>query len=80
MNTIELIDEYGETREFILLDTFGMDEEYYAVLTDTVESEEAIILKVLYDEETVEFQVIEDEEELKDAWEVYRQLLKEQEQ
>ncbi len=83
MDIIELVDEFGEKKEFVLISTFGMDDENYAVLIPAKDqnTEEAILLRLRYLEDgNVEFSGIEDEKEFEDAYEIYQELMKEQEQ
>lgn len=78
MEIIELYDEDGQLIKFNLLDTFGMDEDEYAVL-ETLESDEfQYLLKVERIGEEINFRSIEDSNELKDAIDVYEELKREQ--
>lgn len=60
-----------------------MDDENYAVLIPAKDqnTEEAILLRLRYLEDgNAEFSGIEDEKEFEDAYEIYQELMKEQEQ
>ena len=79
MDIIELYDEFGNLQKFKLLDTFGMDDDDYAVLISDVDDDDTIyIFRIM---NTVEGELIlegiTDEEELNDAVEIYEQLIKE---
>ena len=79
MDIIELYDEVGNLQKFKLLDTFGMDDDDYAVLISDVDDDDTIyIFRIM---NTVEGELIlegiTDEEELNDAVEIYEQLIKE---
>lgn len=78
-NQIELIDEFGEVEVFDLLDTFGMDEEDYAVLTSKKDGE-TYIFKIIYDENEMTFVGLDDQDELDDAAAIYEELKNEQSQ
>lgn len=78
MERFEAIDENGKKIMFELVETFGMNESEYAVLS----SEDDIntyILKIVYDKEgNMNLEGIDDEE-LQDAIEVYEELKSEKE-
>lgn len=73
---IILVDEMGEEKEFVILATFGLDEDDYAALlpSDDIESP-TYILKM---EETEDGEMIlmgiEDEEELQEAIKAYEEI------
>lgn len=79
MERIELIDENGKKQVFELLDTFGMDEQDYAVLLPIEPpQEETYILRIETDADgEAYFAGIEDEEELDNVIVVYEELKKE---
>lgn len=79
MERIELVDEFGKTQVFELLDTFGMDDENYAVLYPVEPpQEDTYILRIEEDEQgEMYFAGIDDDEELNDAIKVYEELKKE---
>ena len=72
-NRIELIDEDGIKEVFDLIDTFGMDDDDYAVLKSE-QNQELYLFKIVYDNKGVNFIGIEDQEELDDAVTIYEEL------
>lgn len=76
MNHLELTDENGNVEIFDLLDTFGMDDEDYAVMTSQKNGEN-YIFRIQYDENEVNFIGIEDQDELDDAAAIYEELKEE---
>lgn len=79
MNQLELIDENGDIEVFDLLDTFGMDDEDYAVMTSTKDGEN-YIFKIQYEGNEISFVGIEDQDELDDAAAIYEELKQEKSQ
>ncbi|MGO4987962.1 DUF1292 domain-containing protein [Gallicola sp. Sow4_E12] len=79
MNRLELTDENGEVEIFDLLDTFGMDDDDYAVMTSTKDGEN-YIFKIQYVDNEVNFIGIEDQDELDDACAIYEELKEEKTQ
>lgn len=79
MDIIELYDEVGNLQKFKLLDTFGMDDDDYAVLiSDTDDDDTIYIFKIINSiEGELILEGITDEEELNDAVDIYEQLIKE---
>ncbi|WP_099203228.1 DUF1292 domain-containing protein [Miniphocaeibacter massiliensis] len=79
MDIIELYDDSGNLQKFELLDTFGMDDDNYAVMLPISEHNQmTYILKIKNGSNgEIIFEGIEDEKELNDAVEVYEQLKKE---
>lgn len=76
MDKIELIDESGNIEEFQVIDTFGMDDNDYAVLMPVKDYEDStMILRIEYgvDGELV-LVSIEDDNEFEDVVEVYEEL------
>lgn len=76
---IILLDELGEEQEFVILATFGLDDEDYAALIPANDIESpTYILRMETDEngDLVLFG-IEDDEELEDAIEAYEEIQKE---
>lgn len=76
---IFLLDELGKEQEFIILATFGLDDEDYAALmpADDIESP-TYILRIETDENGDKFFAgIDDDEELEDAIEAYEEMQKE---
>ncbi len=76
MNHLELTDENGNVEVFDLLDTFGMDDEDYVVMTSQKNGEN-YIFRIQYDGNEVNFIGIEDQEELDDAAAIYEELKEE---
>lgn len=76
MDKIELMDESGNVEEFQVIDTFGMDDNDYAVLMPVADDDEAtMILRIEYDSNGELILVsIEDDAEFEDAVEVYEEL------
>ncbi len=74
METIELFDENGNKKEFKIINTFGIDEENYCILED-ISNGENVILKYIEKDNEVEFIGLKDEEELKEAIQVYEDLM-----
>lgn len=77
MEKIELMDDEGNKVEFNILDTFGMDDEDYAVLEPVNEEDDMVyILRIENSEDDGEVVLvgIDDEEELNDAISVYEEL------
>ncbi len=73
---IILLDEFGKEKEFILLASFGVDEDDYAALLPVEDGEDEVyLLKIEVDENGDNILVgIEDEEELKEIIEIYEEL------
>lgn len=73
---IILLDEFGKEKEFILLASFGVDEDDYAALLPVEEGEDEVyLLKIEVDENGDNILIgIEDEEELKEIIEIYEEL------
>lgn len=76
MEIIELYDENGKLQKFKLLDTFGMDEDDYAVLLPVNEPDSlTYILRIEYlDNGELNLIGIEDENELNAAVDIYENL------
>lgn len=79
MDNIELIDESGQVIEVELIDTFGLDDDDYAVFSTLDDTDLLYILKieVSEDDEEVYFVGVEDDE-LDELIEVYEELKEEQ--
>lgn len=79
MSIIELYDESGNKQSFRILDTFGMDDQDYAVLLpENGKIESTYILRIETDENGQHyFAGIDDEDELEDAIMIYEELKKE---
>ncbi len=76
---IVLIDELGKEHEFVILATFGLDDEDYAALipADNIDSP-TYILRMERDENgDILLSGIDDEEELQDAIEAYEEMQRE---
>lgn len=76
---IVLLDELGEEQEFIILATFGLDDEDYAVLIPSDDLEGLTYILRMETDENGELLLsgIEDDEELQDAIEAYEEMQKE---
>lgn len=76
---IVLLDELGEEQEFIILATFGLDDEDYAALIPADELEGFTYILRMETDENGELLLsgIEDDEELQDAIEAYEEMQKE---
>ncbi|WP_353096722.1 DUF1292 domain-containing protein [Tissierella praeacuta] len=76
---ITLLDELGKEQEFVILATFGLDDEDYAALIPANEIEgPTYILRMERDDMGDLLLVgIDDEDELQDAIEVYEEMQKE---
>lgn len=73
MDYFEAFDENGKKIFFELIDTFGMNENEYAVL-NSKDDNNIYILKLIYDEKgNINLEGIDDQE-LSDAIEVYEEL------
>lgn len=79
MDNIELIDEKGQVIEVELIDTFGLDDDDYAVFSTLDDTDLLYILKIEVSEdgEEVYFVGVEDDE-LDELIEVYEELKEEQ--
>ena len=79
MDRIELIDENGQVFEVELIDTFGLDDDDYAVFSTLDDTDLLYILKIdaSEDGEEVYFVGVEDDE-LDELIEVYEELKEEQ--
>lgn len=79
MDNIELIDESGQVIEVELIDTFGLDDDDYAVFSTLDDTDLLYILKIEVSEdgEEVYFVGVEDDE-LDELIEVYEELKEEQ--
>lgn len=73
---IMLTDEMGEEKEFIILATFGLDDDDYAALlpADDIESPTYILKMEESQDGEVILMGIDDEEELQAAIEVYEEI------
>lgn len=79
MEIIELTNDLGETKDFQLVDTFGMNDDDYAVFLSLDEEELMYILRIENsDDEDIYFEGVDDEE-LEALIEVYEDLLAEEE-
>jgi uncharacterized protein YrzB (UPF0473 family) len=76
---IFLLDELGKEQEFIILATFGLDDEDYAALmpADDIESPTYILRMETDENGDMLFAGIDDDEELEDAIEAYEEMQKE---
>lgn len=76
---IFLLDELGKEQEFIILATFGLDDEDYAALmpADDIESPTYILRMETDENGEMLFAGIDDDEELEDAIEAYEEMQKE---
>lgn len=76
---IFLLDELGKEQEFIILATFGLDDEDYAALmpADDIESPTYILRMETDENGEMIFAGIDDDEELEDAIEAYEEMQKE---
>lgn len=72
---IMLVDELGEEQEFIILATFGLDDEDYAALIPSDDLEAlTYILKMTEEDTGVVLTGIEDEEELQNAIDAFEEI------
>lgn len=79
MEIIELTNDLGETKDIQLVDTFGMNDDDYAVFLSLDEEELMYILRIENsDDEDIYFEGVDDEE-LEALIEVYEDLLAEEE-
>ena len=76
---IFLLDELGKEQEFIILATFGLDDEDYAALmpADDIESPTYILRMETDENGDMLFAGIDDDEELEDAIAAYEEMQKE---
>lgn len=76
---IKLLDELGKEQEFIILATFGLDDEDYAALipADDIESPTYILRMETDANGDLILAGIDDDKELQDAIEVYEEIQKE---
>ncbi len=76
---ITLIDELGMEHEFIILASFGLDDDDYAALVpaDDLDSPTFILRMETDDNGMLTLQGIEDEEELQEAIDAYEEIQKE---
>lgn len=79
IDRITLLDELGEEVEFLILATFGLDDENYAALmpADDIESPTYILRMETDENGDLLLAGIDDEEELQDAIEAYEEIQKE---
>lgn len=79
MDIIELYDEKGKIHNFKLLDTFGMDDTDYAVLSSMEKNDDTTYIYRINKSNSDEIilEGIEDDSELKDAVEIYEKLKEE---
>ena len=74
------IDENGKKHEFEIVDTFQVDDVEYAVLQGEDDEDEAILLRVEYDEDGNQVLVaIEDQDEFDEVRDLYFELLEDEE-
>ncbi len=73
---IVLIDEMGEEQEFVILATFGLDDDDYAALLPSQDIESPTYILKMEETEDGEMLLmgIEDEEELQAAIEAYEEI------
>lgn len=76
---ITLLDELGKEQEFIILATFGLDDEDYAALipADNIEGPTYILRMETDENGDLLLAGIDDEEELQDAIEAFEEIQKE---
>lgn len=79
MDIIELYDENGEAVAFNLWDSFGMDNDEYAVVEPVDQPETFLLFKVVKKGEELTFAPVEDKQEFNDARKIYEELIEEQE-
>lgn len=74
-----LLDEFGKEQEFIILATFGLDDNDYAALLPTNDMEGLTYILRMETDENGELLLtgIDDEEELQDAIDVYEEIQQE---
>lgn len=79
MEVIELVDESGIAEKFNIIDTFGIDDDNYAVLmpVSKLKSMTYILKIVETSEDGATFSTIDDEDEFNEAIKVYEELKKE---
>lgn len=77
METIILTDDQGEEKEFELQDTFGMDEDDYAVFLSLDDESLMYILRIDHTTDGDVYFTSVDDDELEDLIEVYEELLSE---
>jgi uncharacterized protein YrzB (UPF0473 family) len=79
LESVVLVDDNGNEQEFMVLETFGIEDATYYVLLPPDEAEEAVILKLVVGEDGEESLVdIEDDEEWEKAEAVWNELLDEE--
>lgn len=73
---IMLIDEMGEEKEFVILATFGLDDDEYAALLPSDEIESPTYILRMETDENGEFNLIgiDDDDELQAAIEAYEEI------
>lgn len=74
MEIFELIDESGQTKEFELVDSFGMNDDEYAVFLSLEDEDLIYILKIDYSIDGEVYFSGVDDDELEDLIEVYEEL------
>lgn len=76
---ITLLDELGKEQEFIILATFGLDDEDYAALipADNIDSPTYILRMETDENGDLLLAGIDDEEELEDAIQAFEEIQKE---
>ena len=79
MDKIELVDESGQLVEFELIDTFGMNDDDFAVFSSLDDPDSIYIFRVDNHGDGEVFFIGVNEEELDDIIEVYEELIEEQE-
>jgi uncharacterized protein YrzB (UPF0473 family) len=76
VETVKLVDENGEEREFAIITVFELDEQEYAVLVATDESDEEGVILRLEEEDGEEYLVdIDDDQEWERVVAAYEELV-----
>lgn len=76
-DVVELFNEKGEAVKFNIIANLEVDDQEYAILSNTTDEEEVIIFRVTEENDEFIFESIEDEKELDAVIEAYNELLNE---
>lgn len=72
---VKALNEQGKTIDLILLETFMVNENKYALLTKSENDEEALIYKVIEKDGNESFEFIDDDEEYNDVFDAIEENL-----
>jgi len=79
-DVVELLDENGDKTLFNIIATLIVDEQEYAILSNTDDEDEVLIFRVTEENEEFVFETIEDEDEMNAVIDAYNELLEEEDE